>query len=828
MELLSPAGNYEAFLAAINNGADAVYMGGKLFNARQSAANFNDEELKKALDYAHAKGRKIYVTVNTLLDSEEFNDALEYIFKLQTLGADAIIVQDIGLLQAVKNTLPNMRIHSSTQMTIHNIDGLNLMASLGIERVVLAREMSLKDLQLINAAKRNIEIEVFVHGAICYSFSGQCLFSSMIGNRSGNRGRCAQPCRLPYRLFDLKTEQIINLKNRGKYLMSPADLCLIDDLTDLIKAGVDSIKIEGRMKRAEYVAVVTRNYRRALDVINEALSYKSTEEVKKELLKIFNRNFSSGYLIPPYRNFLSTQTPKNRGIYAGKVVGIKNNNIAIQLVEPVIKGDGIVIWVKQGSNPALFLNKFVVNDKLSETAQTGDTITVNVKGNIAINDPVFKTHDEKLLIEARQSITPEKGKIPVKAIINMEIGQPAELIFEDNQGNKGKSQSRSQAVEAIKEPLNEKNLKEKLGRLGNTNFELNYLMINGNQNVIIPYSELNEMRRIAIEDLINQSTKLIEIIDCETFYKNKIKYLSNKSPGKKANIKTKLSIMVNTVEQARAAVESEVKQIYLSLEGLGQNKKISRKDFSLLADWAQKNQANIIPALPTICKPLDRSLRQAIMDWGCDHLMVSNWGDLKWAVDNDYVFSCNYNFNIFNQWAMDWLISQGAASLCLSPELNIQQLQKFSSLEKAEFLVHGELIIMQSQFCLLKGLLEKEGGQNCSAFCKSGSFAIIDEKGYRFPLENDRFCRQYIFNSRTLCMIDKIDNILKLNPAYCRIEARRLSPEQIKNTVELYTLVMDNYYSPKKKNIQIDILKEELLKYSNSQFTKCHYYRGVL
>jgi putative protease len=243
MELLAPAGSWEAFLAAIKNGADAVYLGGKDYSARQSAANFDDGELVKAVKYAHLRGKKIYVTVNTLIDAGEFEDALDYLNRIHQFGVDGVIIQDVGLMNAARQLLPQLRLHASTQMTIHNSAGVEFMRGQGIQRVVLARELSLAEITAISKTVKGVELEVFVHGALCYSYSGQCLFSSMVGGRSGNRGRCAQPCRLPYQL--LADGKEVNLSAQGQYLLSPADLCLVEYLPELYHAGVNSLKIEG-------------------------------------------------------------------------------------------------------------------------------------------------------------------------------------------------------------------------------------------------------------------------------------------------------------------------------------------------------------------------------------------------------------------------------------------------------------------------------------------------------------------------------------------------------------------------------------------------------
>jgi len=301
--------------------------------------------MKKAVELARIRNVKVYVTMNTLLDNEEFGPALDYAWQLHGLGVDALIVQDLGLMNALCSLIPDMRLHASTQMTVHNAEAAGFLSHKGVKRVVLAREMSMADIRTVTAAAADIEIEVFVHGALCYSYSGQCLFSSMVGGRSGNRGRCAQPCRLPYTLQSLRSGQLPDSNSRGPYLLSPSDLCLIDYLPELESCGVTSLKIEGRMKRPEYVAVVTRAYREVLDALAEEPAYKPGVEIKDKLRKIFNRNFSSGYFILDRKSLLSSKRPNNRGVYVGRVTARQDRMVKVKLSDTVCVGDGLEIWV---------------------------------------------------------------------------------------------------------------------------------------------------------------------------------------------------------------------------------------------------------------------------------------------------------------------------------------------------------------------------------------------------------------------------------------------------------------------------------------------------
>ena len=349
-ELLVPAGSMEPLIAAVENGADAVYVGGRLFNARMNAGNFDDERMQQALDYAHARGVKVFVTMNTLIFDEEMEEAVEYAGFLYRAGVDALIVQDLGLGRRIHEELPDFPLHLSTQGTACDGEAVALAKELGYERVVLSRELSLAEME---AACRDggLDIEVFVHGALCICYSGQCQMSRFYGGRSGNRGACAQPCRLPYEGVDENGKKI------SGHLLSPKDLCLVDRLGELIEAGVYSFKIEGRMKSPEYVAVVTRIYRKYIDEYMEKGSYHVTPENRRELRQIFNRGgFTSGYLTGnPGEKLMSPVIPKNQGIRIGTVQSVKPGSTLVDVSCDILPdmGDGIEIRSERKAGKAV-------------------------------------------------------------------------------------------------------------------------------------------------------------------------------------------------------------------------------------------------------------------------------------------------------------------------------------------------------------------------------------------------------------------------------------------------------------------------------------------
>lgn len=825
MELLAPAGSWESFIAAIENGADAVYLGGQDFSARKSAANFSLEEIRRAAEYAHLRQRKIFVTVNTLIDRNEFPAALDFIWELYQLNIDAVIVQDLGLMKAIRTLLPALNIHASTQMTVHNLAGAQFLFEQGIKRIVLAREMSLNEISAISQEIRDGELEVFVHGAMCYSFSGQCLFSSIVGGRSGNRGRCAQPCRLSYQLIAGEFPSAAQ-----GYLLSPADLCLIDMLPQLGAAGVKSLKIEGRMKRPEYVAVVTRAYREVLDRGSQDATLRA--DARERLLKIFNRNFSTGYLLPGQDGFLSPLKPNNRGIPVGRVVSQDASlKTRIKLTDSLSVGDGLEIWVSRGKTPAFVVNEIRIDGFLVQKATVGQTVELPANGRAAAGDRVFKTHDEELINQAVSSIKENQhNKIALDARVSLVEGEPLELTVSDERGNTVIVKGKSAAQTAEKHPLDIDTLRDKIGRLGNTAFWLRDLELYCEGRLMVPFSEINELRRQAIEQLtaLNLQAYILPEVNYNIFKANLTKHMQIGSNKKKSDrlkgIVPKLSIVVSGAAEAYSAVRAGADRVYLSLEAIGRTTSIRKAEWIELNKYGQVHGCRIIPALPGIQMIGEEDDWDEILQ-DSSIMMAANLGALKRGLDQNIKVLTDYSLNVFNPYSLKYLIEAGAEGVCLSPELSWLQLESFGSLEKCEIVVHGELIIMVSRYCMLNGVLGNEE-KKCPAFCRQKECSIKDEKGYEFPLATDRYCRFYVFNSRTMCMADEMDRIVALGPEAIRIEARRGDEKQVSSWVGIYRSVLDELADGNKPDLEF--YKAELAKTSPSAFSKYHYHRGVL
>ena len=502
IELLSPVGNFDCLMAAVQNGANSVYLGIENFNARYSATNFNIEDLEKAINYAHLRNVKVHLTLNTLIKNNEFEEAIKIANKAYELGIDAIIVQDFGLASFLIKNFPNLPIHASTQMTIHNLEGVLKAQELGFKRVVLSRELSLPEIQYI-CQNSNIEIETFIHGALCISYSGQCLFSSMVGGRSGNRGKCAQACRLPYELISNS-----NCIDKG-YLLSPKDLCGLGYIPQLINAGVCCFKIEGRMKSPEYVAVVTKIYRKYIDKVLNNEEYIIDDSDILDLKQVFNRgNFSDGHLNnESNKDLIFKNKPNNMGIYIGNVSNYNSNkgHISLNLNYPLSIGDTISF---ERENSQYTISELMVDNKNLTNAEPNQYVKIGrMKGNIKCGDKIYKLSSKKLLNSVKASFSGAEF-IKNKIIGEINIYKNFPIILKVKLANNPKINTTISSniipVPALKTPITVERIKEQLSKTNNTCFEFENIIVNLDDNVYIPsISSLNELRRNALQELEN-------------------------------------------------------------------------------------------------------------------------------------------------------------------------------------------------------------------------------------------------------------------------------------------------------------------------------------
>ncbi|MEE3486620.1 MAG: U32 family peptidase [Bulleidia sp.] len=498
IELLAPAGNMDALHAAVSAGCDAVYLGGMNFGARAFAGNFSHEEMKEAVRYCHIHGVKVYVTMNTLLFESETENAVKEAEWLYHADVDALLIQDMGLFHVLHETLPDFELHCSTQMHIHNEDGCRLMKKEGAKRAVLARETPIELIR--KCVQTGIDIEVFVYGAICISYSGQCLMSAAIKNRSGNRGMCAQLCRLKYTAEDKDHNQI---RTDGEYLLSPKDLNLIDKVPELIEAGVSSLKIEGRMKRPEYVWLVTRTFREAIDAYYAGRKYEVSEERLTELLEMFNRGFSLGHPFhADVKDRMSHYRPNHRGIQIGTVVKYDKGRVLVKLSAPLSQHDGLRI-LNTPMDTGLTAVKIEKNGLLVNHADPGDLVWLDChsKPIPRKGQPLQKTSDSALVDRIAHAILSDPRKVPVTVEYTALQDQPLKLKAWDEEGYCVETETSFLVQKALKAPFTKERMEEALSKTGNSAYEAVFSKDSVLGNVFLPVSQLNEARRVLLEQL---------------------------------------------------------------------------------------------------------------------------------------------------------------------------------------------------------------------------------------------------------------------------------------------------------------------------------------
>lgn len=841
IELLAPVGSMDALRAAVQNGADAVYLGGKLFSARQYAPNFTDEELQKGLNYAHLYGVRVYVTVNTLLDNSEFNELIKYLLFLRRSQVDAIIVQDLGVAWTIRKLLPEMEIHASTQMTIHNSPGVRMLEEMGISRVVLAREVSHENIKLIGETT-TMPLESFVHGALCVSYSGQCLMSSMIGGRSGNRGRCAQPCRMNYSLVDERGREI-----EAGHLLSPRDLNMITHLELLEESGIVSLKVEGRMKRPEYVATVIRNYRQALDRLS------GREEINddvalKELAQIFNRDFTTGYYIDkPGIHLMSYQRPNNRGVKLGRVTAFNasTREVKIKLDEPLQVGDGYEIWVTRGGRTAGEVRELIYKGQPVQQADEGEVIIKINEGRPQIGDRVFKTMDIELIKKARISYENPFGlrRIPLLVNIHLAEGSPVRVSALDDKGNKVEITGDYVIEKAEKHPITEDTVRKQMGRLGNTAFYLHDLVLSGEEGLMVPVSELNNLRRRIVEVMEIKRLKPFarDDISSETYETRGREVLGilKERPhgsGRRGEHELKLSVSVGDMESLRAALRSGAKIIYFGGESLRKKEGIKPGQYEQVIEECFRKGAEPVQIIPRIFHEADLEKIQELCrrgkEAGVKGFLVQNLGGLQLAKELGLKgLVGDYSLNIFNDVTIHFLSENGIERVVLSPELTLEQIGKMRFFEDmpGECIVHGMLPLMITEHCTIGNVLGKGHLENgCPMPCVKGGYGLKDRMNMIFPLETDEKCRMHVYNAKTHNLIDRLPALVNQGVEYLRIEAFKEDAVWVEKVVRVYNQETKRIKELGERYETSDDTKEILAKLSPSGFTTGHYYRGVL
>ena len=799
VELLAPVGSFEALKAAVQNGANAVYLGGKDFGARASANNFDRDELKEAVKYAHIRGVQVFVTTNTLRKENEIEDFLEYAKFLYDIDVDAIILQDIGMARLIKRELPDFELHASTQMVAHSLEDVKYLESVGFDRVVLAREVTVEEIKYI-CDNCKADIEVFVHGALCVCYSGQCLMSSMIGNRSGNRGRCAQPCRQRYELIDVYTGEVVN--SNGDYLLSPRDLNAIEEIDKVIDAGVHSLKIEGRMKRPEYVATVIDGYRKTIDEYLATNKLNVSDETINDLYTIFNRKFTKGLLLGDVgKDMMNSQLPNNQGLYVGTVVDYnkKAKRLKIKLANTLKKGDGINL----GGGT---IGRIIKNGNIETIGYKGETIELDFVGEARKGQIVFKTSDSELMDRVQATFTQDKEFVKniIDAKITIKLGQKPILTLKDRHSNEATIEGDKIVEEAMKVALSKEKVETQLRKLGNTPYELDLLEIELDDNVSLPISLLNQMRRDCIELLDKERVSIKN-----RKYKNKI--VKYKPVLYNRNKQQEIYVKVKNLEQLESALECGVDRIYY------EDTNTIDKAMSL----AMKYNKKVIYSAPRIIRNKEYNHLAKANNAGVESVQVGNYGSIDYFKDKK--LNIDYYLNAFNSETINYYKEIGADTLCISQELNINEIKetiKYTDIN-IESVVYGYTPLMITEYCPMGVIVRDCKKDKRVAKCKESIYALRNSKGDEFRVSQDIFCRSTIYNSNVTCMLDNLYELHEIGINVLRLDFTLEDKDTVKEVIEAYQEVLSNDYKLGTKATKL------YNKLDEKGTTAGHYYKGV-
>ena len=802
-ELLSPVGDFECLKAAVQNGANAVYLGASNFNARARATNFNDDNLIEAIDYAHSRGVKVNLTLNTLIKNNEFEDAVSLAIKAYNLGVDAIIIQDLGLAYFLSQNYPDIPLHASTQMTVHNLKGTQELLNSGFSRVVLSRELTIDEIKNI---KNNIdgEIEVFVHGALCISYSGQCLMSSMIGGRSGNRGLCAQPCRLPYELIDKNTKQLVD---KG-YLLSPRDLCSIEYLPYLIKAGIDSFKIEGRLKNPTYVATITRIYRKYIDLIMNNITLSEDELVLlvrnnlniknqdsnlsdfEELMQVFNRGgFSKGHFdTKPNKNLICKEKPNNMGIYLGEVYSFNNNkgHIGFKLESPLSVGDKISI-----NNESYTVSELMIKNTNHKSLQAGSIVTIGrMKGNIKPKQKIYKIENIDLNKKMMPSFKEDKNlrKIKISADILVKENKPIEVKISSNNlyYNNIDFNFISDIIPEKSEnkPITKDIILDKFNKTGSTEYEFENINIDLEDNLFLSISNINELRRNCLEkyktlclekqrhNLNNQNNIDIVTLDIDdNIESNQINYKNNNK---------ELSLLLNILNKDFDYSKlTSIDRLYIPY------KYFILDEYKNIINTIIKTHNTYI-YIPHILRDdklslIENNINNILNEFKITGFVISHISQINLFKKYNLELIGNYNLNIFNSYTITALKNLNINKLTLSPELTKQEVNLLNTKNDfySELIVYGKLPVMTNNYCYLGK--SNKCYSSCTRNCADKKiYTLKDRLGFEFDILPDN-----IFNLTTI-FNSKITSITynDLNIDSVRIDILNESPNEIQNIID--------------------------------------------
>lgn len=790
-ELLAPAGDWECARAAVENGADAIYFGLERFNARLRAHNFTEADLPKLMEFLHRRSVKGYVTFNTLVFENEMAGAEQYLRAIIAAGVDAAIVQDVGVCRLIRRLSPDFPIHASTQMTVTSAGGIEFARDLGCGLVVLARECSLKEIEKIQAAQTQapVLLEVFVHGALCVAYSGQCLTSEALGGRSANRGECAQACRLPYDL--IADGKQLRLGDK-RYLLSPQDLAGLEALPDLVRHDVASLKIEGRLKTPEYVANITRVYRKALDAATGPAEHeKICAESRYDLEMAFSRGLYTGWFRGiNNQELVHARFGKKRGVYLGEVNRIQGRKAVLRLQAPLRPGDGVVFDAGHPDEDEEGGRVYTVENSGEETwvgFGHGDVDFSRVHSG----DKLWKTSDPELDRRLLQSFEGDKPRFtrPITMEVHGRAGGPMTLLARDEQGRVVRADSAMPLAAAEKQPLTTEKLREQLGRLGGTPFQLGELKNLVEGAVMLPVSELNRLRREAVEQLEKLRAQpprwaLNPVAENVSFQRDD--FSLPQAENSRFQL-PQLIVLVRNLAQLESALKCGVQTLYCEFE----DPKKYREAVAIVrcaGDCASATRT-IWVAPPRIFKTGEEWILKQVRSCDADGYLVRNYDHLKFFADGRRVG--DFSLNVANALAADYFKNRfGLERVTASYDLNAGQLEALlhaAPPEWFEITIHQHMPMFHMEHCVFCAFMSAGTDYtNCGRPCDRHEVKLRDRVGAEHPLKADLGCRNTVYNALAQTGAEFAARLLDLGARHFRLEFLNETPEQVAQTISKY------------------------------------------
>jgi U32 family peptidase len=781
LELLAPAGDRLCVTAAVENGADAVYFGLECgFNARARATNLHLDALPDVMSFLHQRGVRGYVTLNTLVFPAEFKTVEQHVVRLTEAGVDAVLVQDLGLVRLLRAVSPDLDVHASTQMTLTSAECIRAVEELGIERVVLARELSIDEIRDISN-HTNVELEVFVHGALCVAYSGQCLTSESLGGRSANRGQCAQACRLPY---DLVCDgQDVELGD-VKYLLSPQDLAAYALMPELINAGVTSFKIEGRLKTPEYVANITRHYRRALDAAAAGRAAHFTEQDVTEMELSFSRGFSPGWLGGcDHKMLVPGLSSAKRGVLVGEVKTVRDRSVVVTAHRLVAPGDGVVFAGNREEGDEQGGRVYAVSKRGGGDVELTFGHGAIDFAQLATGQQLWKTDDPQLTAKLRKSFigTKPQRRMALNLAVHAAVGEPLSITAQAANGATCNIESTERLAAAKKHPLTREVLAQQLGRLGGTVYELRDLRAEIVGEPMAPLSVLGKLRHQMIEQLAGSLTlrptrRISPIVGPKPFP-------SGRGVGEGELIAAPtLRVLCRTLAQLKAAAQSGIANLITDFQDI--------REFRAAVETARSYGATIYLATPRIQKPGEAGIFRAMARHGASGFLVRNLAGMAFCAEQGIPFDCDFSLNTANQWTVDYLRFRGAQRVTVSYDLNRDQLLDLvGAVPPAwlEVVIHQHMPMFHMEHCVFCAVLSPGTNKtNCGRPCDVHAVKLRDRVGMEHVLVADVGCRNTLFNAVPQSAAEVVPTLLSRGLRDFRIELLSENEEEARSVIALY------------------------------------------